>query len=42
VARDHVEVWLVKDIECLSGKLLNHPNHLRFKIGDPIRLPAIV
>ena len=27
VARDHVE-WPDKDLECLSGKLLNHLNHL--------------
>jgi len=28
VARDHVEVRPDKDLECLSGKLLNHLNHL--------------
>ena len=28
MARDHVEVRPDKDLECLSGKLLNHLNHL--------------
>ncbi len=28
VARDHIEVLPDKDLECLSGKLLNHVNHL--------------
>ena len=28
MARDHVEVRPDKDLECLSGKLLDHLNHL--------------
>jgi hypothetical protein len=42
MARDHVEVRLDKDIECLSGKRLNHLKLLGFKIGGQIRLPATV
>ncbi|HEX7535156.1 MAG TPA: hypothetical protein VF343_07850, partial [Syntrophales bacterium] len=38
----HVEVWPDKDHEYMPGKLLNHPNHLRFKIDGLFRLPAII
>jgi hypothetical protein len=42
VARDHVDVRFDKDLECLSGKLLNHLNHLRFKIDGAVRLSVSV
>jgi hypothetical protein len=31
-----------KDLECLSGKLLNHLNHLRFRIDGVVRLSVTV
>jgi hypothetical protein len=43
VARDHVEVRPPdKYLECLSSNLLNHLNHIRFKIGGLIHLIATV
>ena len=35
VARDHVKCSPENDLACLFEKLLNHLNHLWFKIGGP-------